>query len=123
MAPPRRKREKANERRYYKISLPEDIAQRIEAKAKAEGRPQNRVIINELAAFPDLETVGKLAEHVRDMETVLARYSSQQTSHDLSNQLLAAVDALLKADGGVLQAAVEKVRVVRNAMLKTVKVK
>jgi hypothetical protein len=117
MAPPRKKREKPNERRFYKIGLPEDVAERIEAKAKAEQRPMNRIIINELAAFPDLEEVGKLARHVGHIEVLLARYGSQLTSHDLSEQLLAAVDAVLKADGGALQAAVEKLRVVRTGML------
>jgi hypothetical protein len=118
MAPPRRKRVTTpGEYRDYKIRLPEDVAQRIEAKAKGEQRPQNRVIINELAAFPDLEEVGKLARHVGHIEVLLARYASQLTSHDLSDQLLAAVDAALKADGGALQAAVEKLRVVRAGML------
>jgi hypothetical protein len=117
MAPPRRKREKPNERRYYKVALPEDVAERIEAKAKAEGRPQNRIIINELAAFPDLETFKELAEQVSDMKTVLARYGARITSLDVSDALLVAVDAVLTAEGGALSAAVEKLRLARDGML------
>jgi hypothetical protein len=39
--------------------------------------------------------------------------------HQLSGDLLNAVDALLKAEGGAVRAAIERVRVERNAMLKT----
>ena len=114
MAPPRRK---PGQEREHKIRLPEDIAQRIEAKAKHEQRPQNRIIINELAAFPDLEQTAKLAELVRDMEVVVARYAAQQTSHDLTDALLKAVDAVLAAQGGAPPAAIEKLRVARTGML------
>ena len=104
--------------REYKIRLPEDIAQRIEAKAKDEQRPQNRIIINELARFPDLEKTDKLAELVRDMEVVIARYAAQITSHDLTDELLRAVDAVLATQGGALPAAIEKLRLVRTGMLR-----
>jgi hypothetical protein len=117
MAPPRKKQPSAGQSREYKIRLPEDVAQRIEAKAKVEGRPQNRVIINELAAYPDLEQTHKLATLVRDMEVVVARYAAQITMHDLSDALLKAVDAVLVAQGGALPAAVEKLRVVRHGLL------
>src|SRR5262245_26146091 len=112
MAPPR-KSPSPGQGREYKIRLPEDVAQRIETKAKQEGRPQNRVIINELASVPDLEQTSKLATLVRDMEVVVARYASQITSHDLSDELLRAVDAVLSAQAGALPAAVERLRVVR----------
>jgi hypothetical protein len=107
MAPPRRKQPAAGQGHEYKIRLPGDVAERIEAKAKAEGRPQNRVIINELASVPDLEQTKKLATLVRDMEVVVARYAAQITSHDLSEQLLSAVDAVLHAPGNALTPAVE----------------
>ena len=104
--------------REYKVRLPSDIADRIEAKAKAEGRPQNRIVINELASVPDLEKYRDLASLVADMEVVLARYSARITGLDLSDQLLSAVAAVLEADGGgALQAAVDKLRVVRAGML------
>src|SRR5262249_272783 len=116
MAPPRRK-SSPPQGREYKIRLPEDIAQRIEAKAKGEQRPQNRIIINELARFPDLEKTDRLAELIRDMEVVVARYPAQITSHDRTDALLKAVDAVLATQGGALPAAIERLRVVRTGML------
>jgi hypothetical protein len=119
MAPPRKKRRLTPERpgREYKVRLPEDVAQRVEAKAKAQGWPQNRIIINELAAFPDLEQFRNIAERVREMEVLLARYGARVTWHDLSEELLNAVDAVLAAQGGALQAALDRLRVVRTGML------
>jgi hypothetical protein len=117
MAPPRKKQPTPGQGREYKIRLPEDVAQRIEAKAKVEGRPQNRIIINELASVPDLEQTHKLAALVEHMEVVIARYAAQITSHDLSDRLLSAVDAVLNAQGGALTAAIEKLRVVRAGLL------
>jgi len=117
VAPPRKKQPAPGQGREYKIRLPEDIAQRIEAKAKVEGRPQNRIIINELASIPELEQTRQLASLVGHMEVVIARYAAQQTVADLSKQLLSAVDAVLSAQGGALTAAVEKLRVVRVGML------
>jgi hypothetical protein len=117
MAPPRKKQPAPGQGREYKIRLPEDVAQRIEAKAKVEGRPQNRIIINELASVPDLEETHKLATLVGHMEVVIARYAAQITSHELSDRLLSAVDAVLNAQGAALTAAVERLRVVRANML------
>jgi hypothetical protein len=117
MALPRKKQPTPGQGREYKIRLPEDVAQRIEAKAKVEGRPQNRIIINELASVPDLEQTAKLAVLVGHMEVIVARYAAQITSHDLSKRLLSAVDAVLNAQGGALTAAVENLRVVRVGML------
>ena len=97
MAPPRRKRPSPGQYRDYKIRLPEDVAERIEKKAKAEERPHNRIIINELAAVPLMVPVGNLAKHVSDMGMVLARYGARITALEVSDDLLAAVDAVLKA--------------------------
>jgi hypothetical protein len=104
--------------REFKLRLPPDVSERVEAKAKAEGRPQNRVIINELAAFPDLERLRKFGELVGDMENVLARYSSRIMAADLGEALMHAVDDVLKADRHELQARLDRLRVLRNAMLK-----
>ena len=117
---PRKQRGSAGNVREYKLRLPLDISKRIEAKAKKEQRPQNRIIINELAAFPDLEQGGgKLAENISTMGDVLARYSARIVMHDLSDQLLQALDTALAAQGSAQQAALDKVRVIRSAMLKT----
>jgi len=122
MAPPRKKQRTAATRpgREYKIRLPEDVADRIEQKAANEQRPQNRVIINELAAFPDLQKARDLAESVGDLKVLLAQHSARIMWLDLSVQLLSAVDGVLEAEGSnALQAAVDKLRVVRLAMLKS----
>jgi hypothetical protein len=122
MAPPRKKQRTAAARpdREYKIRLPEDVAGRIEQKAAREQRPQNRIIINELAAFPDLEKVRDLAESVEDMKVVLAQQGARIMWLDLSDELLSAVDAVVRAQGsGALHAAIDKLRVVRTAMLKS----
>jgi hypothetical protein len=113
----KRKRAAAFERaREFKLRIPEDVAKRIEKKALAEGRPQNRVIINELAAIPYLETLKSFAEQVEDMKVVIARHGAAIAWHDLSGELVGAVDALLGAEGGEERAAKERLRVVRSAM-------
>ena len=104
--------------REYKLSLPEDIANRIEAKAKDEARPQNRIIINELAAYPNLEKIGELRQHVADLEALLLKYSVRLTWQELSDELISTVDAVLKTQGGAQQVAIDKLRAVRNAMQK-----
>jgi hypothetical protein len=104
--------------REFKLRLPEDVADRIEAKAKAEGRPQNRIIINELAAYPNLEKIGELREHVADLEVLLLKYSTRLTWQELSDELVSGIDAVLKTQGGAQQVAIDKLRAVRNAMQK-----
>jgi hypothetical protein len=115
MAPPRRKRPSPGQYRDYKIRLPEDVAERIEAKAKEKGWPQNRTIINELAEFPNMEPVSKLGEQVRELDVIIAQYGARITWHDLSDDLLKAVDAILKTK--LEGAEIDKLRVVRSAML------
>ena len=116
---PRKKKTPAPLRpgREYKLRLPEDVAERIEKKAAAEQRPQNRVIINELASVPYLEQFRNLAEQITNMEIILARHGARITWHDLSDELLNAVDAVLKAEGGALPAALDKLRAVRRGMM------
>jgi hypothetical protein len=101
----------------FKIRLPPDVAQRVAADAAAQQRPMNRVVINDLAAIPHLKESAKLAETGRDLEVVLARYSARITAVDLADDLLNAVDAVLDAQGGALQSALDKLRVVRTGML------
>jgi hypothetical protein len=104
--------------REFKLRLPEDVADRIEAKAKAEGRPQNRIIINELAAYPRLEKIGELDEHVAHLENLLLKHSARIEWQELAEQLLAAVDEVLNTQGAAQQVAIDKLRAVRSAMLK-----
>jgi hypothetical protein len=115
---PRKKPASAQDREL-KIRLPADVWQRVEAQAQDEGRPFNRIVINDLAAIPDLRQQRKLADHVGEMGNVLARYASEIVMHQLSGEMLNAIDALLKAEGGAVSAAIERVRVLRNAMQAT----
>jgi predicted DNA-binding protein len=116
---PRKKHGSAGNVREYKLRLPLDISARIEAKAKKEQRPQNRVIINELAAFPRLEKFEDFANLIGEMDNTLARYSARVVMHDLSDELLRALDTALAAQGSAQQAALDKLRVIRSAMFKT----
>jgi hypothetical protein len=101
------------------LRLPTDVFERVEAKAKETGWPLNRVIINELAAFPGLEKQAKLGELIRDMEVILAQYGSRITLAELSEPLLRAVDDVLAAKGdGERQARLDKLRVLRTVTLK-----
>jgi hypothetical protein len=118
MAPPRKKStELSIPGRDYKVRLPEDVADRIAKKAATEQRPQNRIIINELASVPYLEQRSTFEELIQDMKITLARHGAAIVWHDLSTELLAAVDALLAAEGGEERAAKERLRVIRTAMV------
>ena len=104
--------------REFKLRLPPDVSERIEAKAMAEGRPQNRIIINELADYPDLLTYRDLAHNVGEMRNVLAAYGSRISLADLNEPLLRALDEFLAAPDGDLKRRLEdKLRVLRNSML------
>jgi hypothetical protein len=116
MAPRRKRATTTKEARDFKIRLPEDIRDRVEAKAETTGWPMNRVIINELADYPRLEKFGELADQIGHLGNLLARYGARIEWLDLSEQLLAALDAGLNAEGTAQQAALDKVRVLRNAM-------
>jgi hypothetical protein len=120
MTPPRRKRRAPGEGHPVHLRLPTDVFERIEAKTKEKGWPFNRVIINELAAFPDLEKQAKLGELTRRMEDTLAHYSTRIVVADLTDDLLRTLHEIVKADGannvGELRAKVAKVRVILSAM-------
>jgi hypothetical protein len=116
MAPPRKKKPAPGEGYEVKLRLPPDTMGWIEARAKAEQRPFRAVIRNQLARVPYLEQFEKLADLIRDMDSTLARYGARIVSHDMNTGLLNAVDALLEAKGGEVPAAIDRVRVIRNAM-------
>jgi len=105
--------------REFKLRLPHPVAERIATKAKARGTPQSRVIIEELTAIPDLENRASFSAMIEEMRDVLSRFGARAAVADLSDNLLAAVDAVLKAKGtGTLQAAMDRLRVVRTEMRK-----
>jgi hypothetical protein len=104
--------------RELKMRLPEDIAQRIEARAKAQGRPMNRVVINELASIPHLEQIGKLEELVSDLGIVFAKYSGRMRTQELTDALLQAVNDVLASEGAAREAAIDRLRAARGQMMK-----
>ena len=117
MAPPRKPSEPGRGHPVH-LRLPEDVFGRVVAKAKAEGRPFNRIIINELAHYPWLDRQAKLDELVRGIEVTLAKYSMRIGSVDVGEALLRAVDEVLAAQtDGQLQPRLDKLRVARAAML------
>ena len=122
MAPPRKKRTAPGEWHPVHVRLPSDVFERIDAKAKDEGRPFNRVIINELAAFPDLDRQAKLGQLINGMEVILARYEARTIIADLSDELLHTLRDVVKADDannvGALRKGVAKVRVILATMEK-----
>jgi hypothetical protein len=122
---PRRKQRPASvppPGREFKLRIPEDIAQRIEAKAKAELRPMNRIVINELADYPDLEKYRDFGMQLQEMKDVLARYGGRIVAADLSDDLLHAMSEVLKADErdnvGELRRAVSNMRVAHTKLEK-----
>jgi hypothetical protein len=102
------------------MRLPTDVFERIEAKAKREGRPFHRIIVDELALFPYLDRQARLGELVRDMETVLARYGARIAVTEVNVGLLNAVDQALAArTDGQLQRQLDRLRVIRASMLES----
>jgi hypothetical protein len=122
MAPPRKKRRAPGEDHPVHLRLPPDVMKRIDAKTKETGYPINRVVINELSQFPDLEKQAKLGQLTRDMEIILARYGARITVADLTDDLLRTLREMVKADDadnvGELRAKVAKVRVILSLMEK-----
>jgi hypothetical protein len=118
MAPPR-KPETVEPGRALHVRLPVDVFARVEAEAKAQGRPINRIVINDLAAIPWLKEQAKLGQLLQNMEVVLAKYGARVTLADADEELVSAVDEVLAAQSaGELQARLDKVRVVRATMRK-----
>ena len=119
MAPPRKTRRAPGEDHPVHLRLPPDVMKRIDAKTAKTGWPINRVVINELSQFPDLEGQAKLGALIRDMEVILAHYGARVTLAELGEPLLRAVDDVLGAKtDGERQARLDKLRVLRTVMLK-----
>lgn len=117
---PRRKPPEPGRTNRVNLRLPTDVFERIEAKAKGEGRPFHRIIVNELTLFPHLDRQARLGGLVRDMETVLARYGSRITVTELNEALLHAVDEALAAQtDGQLQPQLGLLREIRRTMLES----
>jgi hypothetical protein len=104
--------------REYKVRLPEDIALRIERKAKDEVRPQNRIIINELAEYPTLKGVGTFAENLGHFENMLLKYSARIEWQELVEDYNRIIDEVLATKGAAQQVAIDKLRAARKVMQK-----
>ncbi|KWV50482.1 hypothetical protein AS156_14245 [Bradyrhizobium macuxiense] len=123
---PRSKKQKAipayKRGREFKVILPPDVSERIERQAREEGRPQSRIIVYDLSRIPYLEAQTQLGVLVRDMETLLLRQEARTITAELTDDLLATLREMTKADAdgnmGALRAKVAKVRVILSAMEK-----
>jgi len=102
------------------LRLPTDVFEWVEKQAEKKCWPFNRVIINTLADYPDLERYRDFAYYLSDMKTVLAQYGSRITLAEFSEPMTQAIDAMLVAKtDGELQSRIDRLRVLRTAMLKT----
>ena len=122
----RRKKTVAQDREF-KLRLPKDVSDRLIAKAEEKGWPQNRVIINELADYPELKLGGRdllaenlahLGDYLSKLDALYVKYSARIEWQDLSDQLLAALDAALDAPEGTAQrqSALDEAKMLRTAM-------
>jgi hypothetical protein len=119
LAPPRKKKRAPGEGHPVHLRLPTDVFEWIEERAEKEGWSLNRTIINSLAEIPALKKVRAQEDILEDMRNVLARYGSRIELADLSERLLRAVDEVLAAhNDGELRPRLDKLRVLRVAMLK-----
>jgi hypothetical protein len=119
----RRKKTASEQAREFKLRLPSDVSQRIVAKAEKNGWPQNRVIINELAEYPALKEYREQGDQISAVNDIVAKYGARITWLELSEQLLDALDVALDAQGTAQQAALDKVRVLRNQMRREQEIK
>jgi predicted HicB family RNase H-like nuclease len=62
MAPPLKKKRLPGEPYQFLVRLPPLLHARLKTKATREGQPMNRVIVDELTAFPNLEALAELAK-------------------------------------------------------------
>lgn len=120
MAPPRKKKRTIpGEGRRFHFRLPDDVADRLEQKAKDETRSITRIVINELADYPNLERYRDFANQLEDLKILIARYSARIVVADLNDAVLHAVDEVLAAKSdGELQSRLDQLRVLRANKLK-----
>lgn len=100
------------------MRLPADLAARVEARAKAEIRPQNRTLINLVARCFDLEESNTLEENLGHLDNMILKYSARIDWQELTEELLRYIDEALNTKGAAHDVAMDKIRAARNAMLK-----
>ena len=117
MAPPRKPAEPGRTHPVH-LRLPTDVFERIEARARREGRPFNRIAIDDLARLPYLDRQAELAEQIGDMKVTLAKYSARVAQTEVNEDLLRALDAALAAPTAAQREPLfDGLRVVRARML------
>ena len=108
--------------REFKVILPPELSSRIEARAREQGKPQSRVIIEDLSRIPHLEAQTQLHKLVQTMDLVLTHHSSRLVMAELSEQLFRAVDHVLAAQTAAnhldLLARLDGLRLLRMTMLR-----
>jgi hypothetical protein len=114
MAPPRKRPRTPHEGVEFKLRVPDSIAKKIEARAKQEQRPMNRIVVNWLGEHERLEQFENFAELLRDLDVIVAQYGAEITRHKLTKELLAAVDTVL--EGGAEKQAIDRLRAARITM-------
>jgi hypothetical protein len=102
----------------FKLRLMEDTAAWVRKLAQESGKPQSRVIIDALADYERLMNIRTFSELLGDLEVVLARHGARIVWQDLSDEMLGAVDQVLNSSGTAREAAIDQLRVIRNAMKK-----
>jgi len=115
---PQTKKTASAKDRIFKFRLPEDVATRIQKKAEDETRPMNRIVVNELAQFPELEKKAAMTDNLGHLENMLLRYGTRITWQELSEKLLRAANEVVKSQGAAHEVAVDKLRGLLNAMEK-----
>jgi len=104
--------------REYKVRLPADLADRVEARAKAETWPQNRTVINLLARYFDLENIGTLVEHLGHLDNMILKYSSRIEWQELTEEFLQIANEVVTTKGAAREVAIDKLNAALKAMQK-----
>ncbi|MET4481205.1 hypothetical protein [Bradyrhizobium sp. F1.13.3] len=110
---PRKSRKKVSAAREYKLRLPPALSERIANDASAQGKPQSRIIIEDLEAIPYLRSVGIFDTLIKDMDYTLSRYSARVILSDITDDFLQtvreAVEAYKKENTAELRKRVDKI--------------
>jgi hypothetical protein len=102
--------------RDFRLRLPRDLSDEIEKESAVSGIPQNRIIINRLAAFGQNNKAASMDSLLNHLETLLARYGTRLNSVELAEDLARAANEVVNAKAAELPAKVDKLRVILRAM-------
>jgi predicted DNA-binding protein len=92
------KKKKTTAGREYKLRLPPALSDRIEKYAINEGKPQSRVIIEELECIPDLRSRAHFQDLVEEMENTLRMYTARIYAATVTDDLLDDIKDAVKAN-------------------------